>query len=115
MTNSGLIDPRNHPNILNFTRFLLIIFLIFFIPTWLFLFNIIPLPFIELFDQNIQAFQFFQLFVVFPMVLIIIYFFFIRKKLLSWSELGFNKGKQGLSITMTYGLIGGIIDGAFDL
>jgi len=87
-----------------------LIFWLFTIPAY---FNLIPLEFITISHIKLPTFQMWEFFIVFPFVLMVTYLAFVRKSLLSWSEIGFNKGKKGLFNTISYGLIGGVIQGAF--
>jgi membrane protease YdiL (CAAX protease family) len=65
-------------------------------------------------DMTFPAFQTIQLLVVFPFVILITYFLFIRNKFISWKNLGFSMGKKGLRFTLLLGIIGGMVIGFFD-
>lgn len=104
------IDLKDYPNRVLIICYITLIFWLFTIPAY---FNLIPLGFITINHVKLPTFQMWEFFIVFPFVLIITYLTFVRKSLLSWSEIGFNKGKNGLFNTISYGLIGGIIQGAF--
>jgi len=89
-----------------------IIFLLFWtlsIPTWL---GLVPLEFLVVNGTRLPTFQLVQVLVVFPIVLIVTYLYFIKHKLISWQELGFNLGRNGLFQTVSLGLLGGVIQGA---
>jgi len=90
-----------------------ILFLIYGLITIPLKLSFIPLGFIAIGDMKLPTFQLVQIFVVFPLVLMIAYYFFIRNKLINWKDLGFNFGNKGILNMVTYGGIGGVIQGAF--
>ncbi len=91
-----------------------LIFVIYFFVHSLFKFRILPSFSLTIADIELPAFQTTQILLVFPIILIIIYIFFVRKGILKWHELGFNKGKNGLLFTVSLGLLGGLVIGIFN-
>jgi membrane protease YdiL (CAAX protease family) len=89
-----------------------ILFLVYWLLYIVLSLGFIPIEFISLTGLKLPTYQMMQFFVLFPIVLIIAYLFYIRKKLISWSELGFNLGNNGVLNTVGYGLLGGIVQGA---
>jgi len=87
---------------------ILFVYLIISLPIEL---GLVPLEFLIVNGTRLPTFQIVQLLLVFPIVLIVTYLFFIKHKLISWQELGFNLGRNGLFQTVSLGLIGGIIQG----
>ncbi|HEC93461.1 MAG TPA: CPBP family intramembrane metalloprotease [Candidatus Atribacteria bacterium] len=105
------VDLKNDPNrVLIIICYITLIFWLFTIPAY---FNLIPLEFITISHIKLPTFQMWEFFIVFPFVLMVTYLAFVRKSLLSWSEIGFNKGKKGIFNTISYGLMGGVIQGVF--
>lgn len=105
------IDLKSHPNRL--LVIISIIFLVFWVLSIPVKLGFVPLEFFNLGDTKLPTYQLIQFLIVFPIVLIITYFLFIRKELLSWKELGFNLGKKGLFNTVSYGVVGGLVQGTF--
>ena len=93
---------------------LALIFTTFYILTLLFQSQILPSLSININDLTLPAFQTTQTLIVFPLILFISYFFFIRKGFLNWQDLGFNKGKNGLLLTIILGLLGGLAIGFYN-
>ena len=90
-----------------------ILFLVYWLPSIMLSFGIIPIRFLTIDGLKLPTYQMMQFFVLFPIILLVCYYYFVRQKLINWSELGFNLGKKGLLNTIGYGLIGGVIQGAF--
>lgn len=106
---SKAIHPYEKRKLLVFS----FLFAIYSILTLLLKIGLIPLGFINIDGIRLPTYQMVQFFVLFPFILLLTYLFFIRKKLIKWSELGFNQGNDGLLITLFYGLLGGTIQGTF--
>lgn len=103
---------QNHPNKVIIAIFY--IFILHYISTLLFQTGILPTLTLEIGDLAFPPFQTTQILFVFPLVLIITYFVFIRKGIIKWQNLGFNKGRDGLGFTISLGILGGLIIGAFN-
>lgn len=90
-----------------------ILFLTYWLPSAMLSFGIIPIKFLTIDGLKLPSYQMTQFFVFFPIILIVCYYFFVRQKLITWPELGFNLGNRGLLNTIGYGVAGGLIQGAF--
>jgi membrane protease YdiL (CAAX protease family) len=90
-----------------------ILFLTYWVPSISLSFGLIPIEFISIDNLKLPTYQMVQIFVFFPLILFVSYHFFIRNKLIKWSDLGFNLGNKGLLKTTGYGVIGGVIQGAY--
>ncbi|MBE3093750.1 MAG: CPBP family intramembrane metalloprotease [Actinobacteria bacterium] len=60
------------------------------------------------------VFQTIQLLIVLPLVILIMYFLFIRNNYITWKNLGFSTGEKSLRFTLLLGILGGLIIGFYD-
>ncbi len=102
---------KNDP--LKVPRTIALIFLIYFIIVFLFKFTILPSVSITIGDVVLPAYQTTQVLFVLPLILIISYLLFIKTGIIKWQNIGFNKGKYGLLVTISLGLFGGLIQGTY--
>ncbi len=103
---------RNNPN-----RVIIAIcwiFLLHYILITLFQIQILPSFSISLGNIILPPFQTTQILLVFPLIILTSYILFIRNNIISWKDLGFYKGKNGLLSTVSLGLSGGLIIGIFN-
>ena len=76
--------------------------------------EIMPFSNFDIGGMIFPVFQSIQLFIVFPLTLLITYFLFIRTNYISWKNLGFSTGEKGLKFTLLLGIVGGLIIGIFN-
>ena len=97
-----------------FIKSIVVIFLIYFIIHLLFKYRILPSFLLTIGDISLPPFQTTQILFVFPLMLFISYILFIRKGIIRWQDLGFNKGNNGLLYTISLGLLGGLAIGLYN-
>ena len=97
-----------------FINSIIVIFLIYFILNLFFKFQFLPSFSLTIGDVELPPFQTTQFLLIFPLILLMSYVLFIRKGTIRWQDLGFNKGKKGLSNTIFLGLLGGLAMGIFN-
>lgn len=90
------------------------IFILYYALITLFQLKILPSFSINVQDLTFPAFQTTQILLVFPLILLISYVAFIRTDIISWKDIGFNKGKNGLLFTIFIGISGGFFLGLFN-
>jgi hypothetical protein len=97
-----------------FINSIVIIFLIYFSIYLLFNLRILPSFSLTIYNITLPSFQTTQILFVFPLILFISYILFIRKGIIKWQDLGFNRGKNGLLNTIFLGLLGGLAIGVYN-
>lgn len=95
---------------------ILLSFLVIFILTYCLSLTTEILPFsnFQIGDMIFPVFQTIQLIIVLPLVILIVYFLFIRNGYISWKNLGFSTGEKSLRFTLLLGIFGGLIIGVYD-